>query len=77
MTPPEDQRGIERTIVSFEQDEHGDWLARLDCGHTQHVRNQPPWMNREWVTTKEGRASREGSKLQCAKCPFEGSPSRA
>ncbi|MBC7784052.1 MAG: DUF3565 domain-containing protein [Burkholderiales bacterium] len=71
MTPPDNQTA--RTIVSFEQDDHGDWLARLNCGHTQHVRHQPPWMNREWVATEDGRAARVGNKLRCAKCTSESS----
>jgi hypothetical protein len=57
-----------RKIVGFHQDEAGDWIADLECGHTQHVRHNPPWMNRAWVTTAEGRVSRIGAELACAKC---------
>lgn len=57
-----------RKIVGFRQDDAGDWIADLECGHSQHVRHNPPWMNRVWVTTAEGRASRIGTELQCAKC---------
>jgi hypothetical protein len=55
-------------IVGFHQDAAGDWIADLECGHTQHVRHNPPWMNRVWVTTPEGRASRISTALACAKC---------
>ncbi|MFB8831117.1 DUF3565 domain-containing protein [Azotobacter sp. CWF10] len=24
-------------------------MAVLSCGHTQHLRHQPPWQNRPWV----------------------------
>jgi hypothetical protein len=57
-----------RKIVGFHQDDAGDWVADLACGHTQHVRHNPPWQSRPWVTTPEGRASRIGTELPCAKC---------
>ena len=57
-----------RKIVGFHQDDAGDWVADLECGHTQHVRHDPPWQSRPWVTTREGRASRIGAELACAKC---------
>ncbi|HSU32225.1 MAG TPA: DUF3565 domain-containing protein [Bryobacteraceae bacterium] len=59
---------MERTIIGFHQDEHGDWVADLECGHTRHVRHDPPWMLRPWVLTEEGRASFLGHKLNCVKC---------
>jgi len=40
-----------RKIVGFHQDENGDWVAELECGHGQHVRHKPPWTSRPWVTT--------------------------
>lgn len=57
-----------RVIVGFHKDEHDDWVADLDCGHTQHVRHRPPWQNRPWVTTEEGRSSFLGHQLNCKKC---------
>ena len=30
-------------IIGFHQDEDGDGVAELGCGHTQHVRHNPPW----------------------------------
>ena len=47
---------MQRAVVSFYQDEEGHWAARLECGHGQHVRHDPPWTVREWVLTEEGRA---------------------
>ncbi|MBL8271453.1 DUF3565 domain-containing protein [Steroidobacter sp.] len=60
-------------IVSFHQDEARDWVARLACGHNQHVRHNPPWVSRPWVVTNEGRAAALGSELDCKKCD-EGKP---
>jgi hypothetical protein len=59
---------MERKIVGYHQDENGDWVADLDCGHGQHVRHQPPFINRPWVITEEGRRSKLGMVLNCVKC---------
>jgi Protein of unknown function (DUF3565) len=60
--------GVPRKIVGFHQDEEGHWVAELERGPGQHVRHDPPWMNREWVTTEEGRAVHSGRELICVKC---------
>lgn len=59
---------MQRRITGFHQDEHGDWVADLECGHGQHVRHNPPWTNRPWVMTPEGRAHHLGQVLPCKKC---------
>ena len=59
---------MKRRITGFHQDEEQHWVADLECGHTQHVRHDPPWMNRPWVVTPEGRATRLGVVLNCLKC---------
>jgi 8-oxo-dGTP pyrophosphatase MutT (NUDIX family) len=59
---------VPRRIVGFHQDEERHWVADLDCGHAQHVRHDPPWQNRPWVVTAEGRARYLGVELQCKKC---------
>ncbi|HEX4277345.1 MAG TPA: DUF3565 domain-containing protein [Bryobacteraceae bacterium] len=59
---------MKRKIVGFRQDDAGDWVAELECGHSQHVRHEPPWTLRPWVTTEAGRASFLGRELICAKC---------
>ena len=55
-------------MVGFELDGHGDWVARLACGHPQHVRHTPPFTNRPWVTTEAGRAAKLGQVLDCVRC---------
>jgi hypothetical protein len=57
-----------RAIVGFRLDEEGQWVAELACGHTQHVRHQPPWQVREWTQTQAGRESRLGTTLDCPLC---------
>lgn len=55
-------------MVGFEQDDEKHWVARLDCGHGQHVRHKPPFTLRPWTQTEEGRASKIGEKLDCLLC---------
>ena len=59
---------MKRTITGFRTDDDGDWVALLDCGHPQHVRHNPPFTNRPWVVTEEGRNNRLGEMLDCVRC---------
>lgn len=59
---------MQRHIIGFHLDEEAHWVAELDCGHNQHVRHDPPWINRPWVTSFEGRKSQLGQALNCKKC---------
>jgi hypothetical protein len=59
---------MQRTIVGFCKDEEGHWVAVLDCGHTRHVRHDPPWQNRPWVETEEGRGRFLDIGMNCVKC---------
>jgi len=43
-------------------------VAELACGHTQHVRHDPPWQVRPWVLTESGRRARLGVELACTRC---------
>ena len=57
-----------RAITGFRLDEASDWVADLDCGHGQHVRHRPPFVNRPWVVSDAGRAGMLGTALDCARC---------
>ena len=59
---------MERSIVAFHCDPEGDWVADLDCGHGQHARHRPPFVNRPWVKSEEGRVAMLGRKLDCLRC---------
>lgn len=59
---------MKRRIVGFHLDEESHWVAELECGHNQHMRHDPPWVRRDWVTTEEGRNAAIGRSLDCAKC---------
>lgn len=59
---------MDSEIVGFHKDEVHDWVAELRCGHNQHVRHNPPWTNRPWVETREGRRAALGQSLSCKKC---------
>lgn len=59
---------MKQKIVSFKQDEFQHWVANLACGHTQHVRHDPPWQERPWVITVQGRSEKIGYELDCVEC---------
>lgn len=59
---------MQRAIVGFHQDDEAQWVAELACGHFQHVRHDPPWINRPWVTSADGRKAALGRMLECKKC---------
>ena len=59
---------MERPITRFEFDQAGDAIAILSCGHPQHVRHHPPFINRPWVITEEGRNTMLGKSLNCVRC---------
>lgn len=64
---------MKRAITGFHRDEVGDWVAELTCGHCQHVRHRPPWINRPWVVSEAGRRRFIGHELNCKHC-VEGAP---
>ena len=59
---------MKRAIVAFHVDDAGDPVADLDCGHGQHVRHRPPFINRPWVLSESGRAEMLGRELDCLRC---------
>lgn len=59
---------MKQPIIGFHKEEVGDWVADLKCGHTQHVRHDPPWQLRPWVVTSEGRRLKLGIELHCNIC---------
>jgi Protein of unknown function (DUF3565) len=62
---------VKQSIIGFQQDDELHWVATLECGHTQHVRHNPPWTNRPWVVTEAGRQAALGQQLSCRKCDRE------
>ena len=59
---------MNQKITGFHKDEENHWVADLGCGHAQHVRHDPPWIDRPWTQTLEGRNSRLGMELDCVRC---------
>ena len=59
---------MKRPIIGYHRDEEDDWVAELDCGHNQHVRHRPPFVNRPWVESAAGREAMRGRELDCVKC---------
>ena len=59
---------MERPITGFGLDDEGERIARLGCGHRQHVRHNPPFINRPWTETAAGRQQMLGQQLNCVRC---------
>jgi hypothetical protein len=59
---------MKQPIVGYHQDDENHWVAKLACGHNQHVRHNPPWTLRPWVITTDGRKEMLGYELGCVKC---------
>ena len=59
---------MRQKITGFDQDDENYWQAKLECGHYQHVRHDPPLTVREWTLTEAGRESKIGVELECRKC---------
>ncbi len=59
---------MRRKIIGFDRDTDGYWRGKLQCGHYQHVRHNPPLATREWVLSETGRAAKIGETLECRKC---------
>jgi tellurite methyltransferase len=67
-----------RTLIrGFRQDAEGEWVAELACGHSQHMRHQPPFQNRSWVTSEVGRASKLGASIECPLCQMPELPAES
>ncbi len=60
--------GVPRRVTGFRRDDEGHWVAELECGHTQHLRHDPPWQRRPWVLTPAGREGFLGRTLDCVPC---------
>ncbi|MHA3734847.1 DUF3565 domain-containing protein [Pseudomonas sp. Eth.TT006] len=61
-----DKRGS--TLEGFHQDADGHWVVELSCGHTQHLRHQPPWQSRAWVLDPAQRIEKIGQPFACGWC---------
>lgn len=59
---------MQRTITGFFKNDRDHWTAQLDCGHTQIIRHNPPWVNRRWVLREETRRQRVGTSINCKAC---------
>ncbi|HTO73437.1 MAG TPA: DUF3565 domain-containing protein [Gemmatimonadales bacterium] len=68
---------MDRRIKSFRQDDEGVWIADLECGHSQHVRHDPPWQVRPWVVEEATRRARIGTPLFCRLCSPQEAATRA
>jgi hypothetical protein len=66
--PSPDKRDPTPRLLDFRQDDQDHWVALLSCGHTQHLRHQPPWQNRPWVIDQQQRHALLGQPFPCGWC---------
>tara|TARA_R110001592_G_scaffold110641_2_gene307177 strand:- start:1349 stop:1555 length:207 start_codon:yes stop_codon:yes gene_type:complete len=59
---------MRQAIIGYHLDDENHWVARLKCQHFQHVRHQPPFINRPWVIKQTTRDAMLGQQLNCIKC---------
>jgi len=59
---------MKQRIYAFHKDNEGHWVVDLECGHQQHFRHDPPWMERPWILSEEGRRQRIGMEVNCKRC---------
>lgn len=59
---------MKRPITKLELDDHGDWTARLSCGHRQRVRDNRPMINRAWAAADPDRGDTLVEALNCPRC---------
>ena len=59
---------MKQAITGYRKDDEEHWVAELACGHFQHVRHIPPFINRPWVESTDGRKAMLGHRLNCKKC---------
>jgi hypothetical protein len=64
-------RAMQRRIVDYGTDQAGEPIAVLDCGHPQHIRDNPPFINRPWIHTEQNRGGMLGTVLECMRCEEE------
>ncbi|MCM1983034.1 DUF3565 domain-containing protein [Lyngbya confervoides] len=57
-----------RPITGFHLDEESHWVADLDCGHSQHMRHDPPFFSRPWVLSEPERRKMQGTAINCVRC---------
>lgn len=66
--PDKREAAFPSRVLGFHQDEHGHWVVELSCGHTQHLRHEPPWQSRGWVLDAGLRQQRIGQPFACGWC---------
>jgi hypothetical protein len=59
---------MHQAITGYLQDDAGHWVAKLDCGHHEQMRHDPPTANNAWVLTHKGRNDKVGVVMICKKC---------
>ena len=63
---------MNQKITRFHKDEENHSVADLECGHAQHVRHDPPWMDRPWTQTqRDAIAASTWNSIACVAMNWE------
>jgi len=62
---------MDKKITSFYRDQEGEWVAKLECGHSQYVRHDPPKSVRPWMNDDDQRKQLIGTSINCIACESE------
>ena len=57
-----------RSITGFLPDGSDGWQAELICLHRHPIRHRPPFHQRAWVTSEQGRTEHLGTLIDCEEC---------
>lgn len=64
----ENLRVIARRIVRVNLESEDTCVVDLDCGHSRHVRDRPPFEDYSWVRDADARRARIGALIECGRC---------
>lgn len=63
---------IARRIVAVRDESEGACIVELECGHSRHVRDRPPFESFPWVRDPAERSARVGTAIECGLCDAGG-----
>ncbi len=68
---------VVRTIESLRRESEHAVVLRLGCGHTRHVRHNPPLSDHPWVVDQAASAEKVGQAIECGACVQRRLPAEA
>lgn len=57
-----------RRIIAVRDESESSCIVELECGHSRHVRDRPPFESYPWVRDPVQRSARVGTEIECGIC---------